>query len=164
MYKINYPKFLCRTGAKDVHDKNKAAQCDLCELWIYIKCNNFNYLDYRCLQNCNGSWYCIECFNTIFPFNFFSSNKNFLACCTSTNSNITQWKDLENDHDSLLSLKISLNLDFLINQFKNAAPENSNAPEKISSSNYYGIEEIHNIEIPLKNKIAIFILLKCKFS
>ena len=31
-------------------------------------------------------------------------------------------------------------------------PENSNNPEKVSSSKYYYIEEMHNIEIPHKNK------------
>ena len=66
-----------------LHDKDKAVQCDLCEFWIHIKCNNLNYLDYRCLQNCDESWYCIECCSSIFPFNSLSSNKNFLTCCTS---------------------------------------------------------------------------------
>ena len=87
------------------------------ELWIHIKCNNLNSLDYRYLQNCDESWYCIECYSTIFPFNSLSNNKNFMACCTSTDSNITQWKDLGNDYNSLLSLKPS-NLEFFVNQFK----------------------------------------------
>ena len=152
MCNINHRKFLCRIWAKNVHDKDKAVQCDLCELWIHIKCNKLNYLDYRYLQNCDESWYCIECCSTIFPFNSLSSNKNFLACCTNTDSNITQWKDLENDHNSSLSLKPSSNLELLVNQFNNATPENSNDPEKISSSKYYDIEEMHNIEIPHKNK------------
>ena len=45
-----------------------------------------------------------------------------------TDSNITQWKDLENDHGSSLSLKTSSNLEILINQFNNATPENNNKP------------------------------------
>ena len=45
------PKFPCRICTKNVHEKDKAVQCDLCELWIHIKCNNLNYLDYRYLQN-----------------------------------------------------------------------------------------------------------------
>ena len=53
--------------------------------------------------------------------------------------------NLENDHDSSLSLKIS-NLELLVNQFNNATPENSSDPEKISSSKYYDIEEMHNID------------------
>ena len=119
MCNINHPKFPCKICAKNVHDKDKAVQCDLCELWIHIKCNNLNYLDYRYLQNCDESWYCIECCSTIFPFNSLSSNKNFLACCTNTDSNITQWKDLQNDHNSSLSLKPSLKLELLVNQFNN---------------------------------------------
>ena len=112
------------------NDKYKAVQCNLCELWIHIKCNNLNYLDYRYLQNCDESWYCIECCRTIFPFNSLSSNNNFLVCCTNIDSNITQWKHLENDHDSSLLLKFS-NLELLVNQFNNTTPENGNDPEKV---------------------------------
>ena len=56
-----------------------------------------------------------------------------------TDSNITQWKDLENDHDSSLLLKPSSNLELLVNQFNNATPENGNDPEKITSFKYYDI-------------------------
>ena len=50
-------------------------------------------------------------------------------------------KELENDHNSSLSLKPS-NLELLVNQFNNATPKNSNDPEKISSPKNYGIEEM----------------------
>ena len=109
-----------------------------------------NYSDYRYLQNCDESCYWIDCYSTIFPFNSLSSNKNFLTY-TNTDSNITQWEDLENDHNSSLLLKPSLNLEFLVNQL-NATLENSNAPEEISSCKYYDIEEMYNIETPHKNK------------
>ena len=128
MCSINHPKLSCKICAKHVQDKDKSVQCDLCELWIHIKC----YLDYRYLQNCDESWYCTECCSTIFPFNSLSSNKNSLACCTNTDSNITQWKNLENNHDSSLLLKPSSNLELLVNQFNNASPENGNDPEKNS--------------------------------
>ena len=108
------------------------------------KFNNLNDLDYKYLQNCDEFWYCIECCSTIFPFNSLSSNKNFLACCTNTDSNITQWKDLENDHDSSLLLKPS-NLELLVNQFNNTTPENGNDPEKIASSKYYDTETLKYI-------------------
>ena len=127
--------------------------------------NNLNYLDYRYLQNCHESSYYIECCSTSFPFNSLSSNKNLLACCTSTDRNIIQWEYLENDHDGLLSLKPSSNLELLVNQFNNATPENSNEPEKSSSSKYYDIEEIHNIEIPHKNKLlSLFHINVCSFN
>ena len=133
----NYPKFPCKNYTKNVSENVKAFQCDLFELWVHIKCNNLNYLDYTYL-NSNESWYCIECFGTIFPFNSLSVNKNFLACCTKTDNNTTQWTDLENDHNCSLSLKPSSNLELLVNQFNNATPEN-NDPEKNCSSKYYDI-------------------------
>ena len=153
MCNINHPKFPCKIYAKNVKDKDKAVHCDFCELWNHIKCNNFNYLDYRYLQNCDESWQSIECYSRIFPFNSLSSNKNFLACCANTDSNITQWKDLENDHDSSLPLKPS-NLELLVNQFNNATPENGNDHEKLLYLNIMiYIDEMHNIEIPHKNKM-----------
>ena len=51
MCNMSYPK--SRICTKTVHYKDKAVHCDLCELWIHIKCNNLNYLDYRYLQNCD---------------------------------------------------------------------------------------------------------------
>ena len=164
MCNINHPKFRCKTCAKNVQDKDKAVQCDLCEHWIHMKCNNL-YLDYRYPQNCNKSWYCIKCCSTIFPFNSLSTSKNILACCTTTDSNITQLKDLESDHDSSLLLKPSANLGLLVNQFNNATPENGNDPEKIASSKYYDIDEMHNFEIPHKNKpLSLFHINACSLS
>ena len=149
---------------KNVSENVKAVQCDLCELWVHIKCNNLNCLDYRYLQNSNEPWYCIECCSTIFPFNSLSSKKNFLACCTNTDNNTTQWIDLENDHISSLSLKPS-NLELLVNQFNNATPENNDDPEKICSSKYYDIEEMGNIEIPHKNKsLSLFYVNACSLN
>ena len=125
MCNVNYPKFPCRICAKIIHDKDKVVQCDICEFWIHIKCNNLNYLDYRYLQNCDESWYCIECCSTIFPFNSLSSSKSFLACCSGSDSNFIQLKELENDNNSSLLLKPSPNLELSVNQFNN---ENSNDP------------------------------------
>ena len=65
-------------------------------------------------------------------FRLTAYHKNFLACCTKADSNITQWKGLENDHISSLSLKLSLKLGLLVNQFNNTTPENCNDPEKIA--------------------------------
>ena len=150
MCNINHPKSPFKIFGKNVHDKDKAVQCDLCELWIHIKCNNLNHLDYRYLRH---------------NFAFQLLIKQYLlACCTNTDSNITQWKDPESDHNSSLSLKPSLK--FLVNQFNNATQENSTDPEKIASSKYYGNDEMHDIEIPhkKKKKITFLISYKCMSS
>ena len=79
------------------------------------------------------------------------------------NNNNTHWIDLEND--SSLSLKPSSNLELLVNQFINATPENSNDPEKVCSSKYYDIEEMHNIQIPHKNKsLSLFQINACSLN
>ena len=44
------PNFLAGFVKKNVSDKDKAVQCDLFELWVHIKCNNLNYLDYSYLK------------------------------------------------------------------------------------------------------------------
>ena len=65
----------------------------------------------------------------------------------------------------IISLKPSSNLELLVNQFNNATPENSNDPEKISSPKYYDIEEMHNIEIPQKNKsLSLFHIHACSLN
>ena len=76
----------------------------------------------------------------------------YLATKTSWLIARSQWEDLENDHNSSLSLKPS-NLELLVNQFNNATPENSIDIEKISSSKYHDNEEMHNIEMPHNNKL-----------
>ena len=74
-------------------------------------------------------------------------------------------EDLENDHDSSLSLKPSSNLELLVNQFNNATPGNSNDPEKVCSSKCYDIEEMHNIQILHKNKsLSLFHINACSLN
>ena len=161
----NHPKLPCKICTKNVSEKVKAVQCDLCELWVHIKCNNLNYLDYKHLQNSNESWYCIECCSKVFLFNCLSSNKNALICCTNNDNNTTQQIDLQNDHNSSFTLKPSSNLELLVNLFNNATPENNNDPEKPYPSKYYDIEEMGNIEIPYKNKsLSLFHINVCMFS
>ena len=69
-----------------------------------------------------------------------------------SDSNFMQLKELGNDHNNSFLQKPSPNLELLVNQFDNAISENSNDSEKISSSKYYDIEEMHNIKKPHKNK------------
>ena len=99
-------------------------------------------------------------------FQLLTKQQKLLTCFTNTDSdsNITQWKDLENYHNSLLSLKPSLNLELLENQFNNSTLENSNDPVKISSSKY-DIEEMRNIEMPHKNKsLSLFHINVCSLN
>ena len=124
---------------------------------------NINHPKFRCkicaknIQDKDKAVQACDESSTIFPFNSLSGNKNFLAC-TNTNCNITQWKDLENDLDSSLILKLSSNLELLVNQFNNVTTENGNGSEKIASSKYYDIDEMHKIKYLTKiNHFPYFI-------
>ena len=62
-------------------------------------------------------------------------------------------------------LKPSSNLELLVNKFSNDTPENGYESEKIASSKYYDIDEMHNIEIPHKNKpLSLFHIKPCSLS
>ena len=53
----------------------------------------------------------------------------------------------------------------MVNQFNNATPENSNDPEKITSSKYYDIDEMHNFETRHKNKLlCLFHINACSLN
>ena len=76
-----------------------------------------------------------------------------------------QSKELGNDHNSSLLLKPPPDLELLVNQFNNATLENNNDPEKISSSKYYDINEMHNMKIPHKNKsLSLFNINACSLN
>ena len=73
-----------------------------------------------------------------------------------------QWKGQTTAEISSLLLKPTPNSELLVNQFNNATPEN-NKPENISSSKYYDIDEMHNVEIPNKNT-SVPVPYECMFS
>ena len=100
----------------------KIKLCELCEHWIHINCNNLLYLDYRYLQNCNEPWYC-KMLQQNFSFISLSSDKNFPACCTSTDNSIMLWKKLNGAKNGSLLLKPTPYLTLSVNQFNNATSE-----------------------------------------
>ena len=65
--------------------KNQLAlQCDVCDLWVHIRCNNITKSKYTALQNENmdetipmhkrEAFYCIECLNNSLPFGHVDQN------------------------------------------------------------------------------------------
>ena len=92
------------------------------------------------------------------PFQVIKASKFFVLILIATSYS----RKIGNDHDSSLSLKPSSSLKLLVNQYNNAAPENCNDLEKMSSSKYYDIEEMQSIEILHKNKLlALFHINAC---
>ena len=67
--------FLCKIFNKNVNGNDHAIQCDICNFWVHIKCNNLNYIDYKYLQGNNDPSYCITCTSSVFPFNCLNNKK-----------------------------------------------------------------------------------------
>ena len=115
---VNYIVYPCKICHVNVNNKDSAAQCDICQSWVHMKCNNLNHIHYKYLQVSNDPWYCLSCCSNIFPFGT-QTNKDFISSITTTNS-FSQGSNSDNDKDSLLSLKPP-DLALLYNQFNNTS-------------------------------------------
>ena len=62
---IVYPCKICHVNG---NNKDPAAQCDICQSWVHVKCNKLNHIDYKYLQGPNEPWYCLSCCSKIFHF------------------------------------------------------------------------------------------------
>ena len=47
---------------------HKSEQCDLCDSWVHIACNNLNVYTYQKSQNDKSPWYRICCFQKELPY------------------------------------------------------------------------------------------------
>ena len=71
-------KFARKICENNVTNSEQAIQCDLCNSWDHIKCNDVNYIEYKFLQNSNDPWFGISFCNEIFPFNIVKNKKLYL--------------------------------------------------------------------------------------
>ena len=65
------PKFPCDISenfTKDIGKHHYSVCCDICILWVHIKCNNITKFCYRKHQNWREPWYCKKCIKRILPF------------------------------------------------------------------------------------------------
>ena len=108
--------------------------CDLCQTWVHSKLNHLNYIDYKCLQGCNKSWYCLSCTSMLFP----SGNLNNQKFLGFGNNNHNESK---NSNSSLI-LKPPPDLSLLFNQFDNAIPQINSDPENVIQGKYYDTDEL----------------------
>ena len=127
---ITFPCKICNTNIKDT---DSAAQCDICQFWIDMKCTNLNHIDYIYLQGPNHSWFYISCCNEIFPFGTLA-NKNFLSMMM-VNSSPTSIKNNDvnanNINSTSLVMKPSANLSLLFNQLNSFSTEQKSESENV---------------------------------
>ena len=76
-------KFPCGICNKSVKNNHKAIQCDSCDLWIHIVCNDISDAEYECLKTEDDPWYCLVCF---LKYNL--NNVPFTRCDNSELNNV----------------------------------------------------------------------------
>ena len=134
---------LCKICKNNVTNYDQTIQCDLCDSWVHIKCNDLNYIDCQFLQQ-------FFRFSTV-------KNKNFISSFYDSNKS----KNIV-DKDSSLLLKPSEHLKHQVNQFNNMSSQpddiNSGDPANIVSSKCYNnIDELQNLKIRNNNNSLSFI-------
>ena len=172
MCNINHPKFPSKICAKNVQDKYKVLQCDLCELWMTSVKFGFILNVTTFIIQTTGIFKTVMnpsiaqniAAQSFLSIPYLATKTSWLAVLTLTVTSHSG-KIQKTDRDSSLLLKPSSDLEFLVNQFNNAKPENGNDPAKITSSKYHDIDEIHSIEIPHKNKpFSLFHINACSLN
>ena len=69
--------FSCSICVKVIGDKEGSIFCDKCNLWVHIKCNNLNYIDYKYLSGNDEPWFYLRFNRQLFLFGTLS-NKKFM--------------------------------------------------------------------------------------
>ena len=59
--------FPCLKCNRAVAKNHKAVQCDICDKWVHIACNNLNTYTYKKLLKDKSPWYCICCLQEELP-------------------------------------------------------------------------------------------------
>ena len=71
--------FHCKICNISIKDEDSAVRYDICQLWIRIKCNKLNYIDYEYLHGSNDLWYSITCCGKAFPLETLTNKHLSLA-------------------------------------------------------------------------------------
>ena len=77
----------CSVCKKCVRVNDRAIQCDICNFWVHIKCNNITPTKYKELMHEDNKepFYCILCINKEVPFANTNSNLKNLNLTLSKN-------------------------------------------------------------------------------
>ena len=71
-------QFTCSVCHKSIGDKENSIFCDICKLWVHIKCNNLNCVDCQHLSGCNKPWYCFNCNSEVYALGDLNSSSTLV--------------------------------------------------------------------------------------
>ena len=63
-------KFPCKICKRAVAENHKAVCCDVCNIWVLIKCNKINPQTYNLLKKEKLAWSCLGCCKYFFPYSY----------------------------------------------------------------------------------------------
>ena len=155
---VQFPCLVCnRTVAKN----HRAVQCDLCDSWVHVACNNLNLYTYRKLQKDKSPWYCMCWFRKELPYEFINDTKirNLLhgEAIVSPNPKIISSIIKESEYFDEEILKKANNKFYTPDEFNNAMKSLNLASQlfcmhlNISSLSYHHLE-LYNLLSNLKIK------------
>ena len=122
----------CGICSRSVGENHRAIQCDVCNFWIHIRCNNVSPSSYEELIQDEDPWICIKCINSELPFSQIDNKLYYLNTQgIQTKSNLEQMDFTINPNDK----KIIKHITNLI--MENTDPENKNS----KFCNYYDVEK-----------------------
>ena len=139
-------KFPCSTCHKNVNKNHRVVCCDLCDLWIHIKCNYLSLNDYFKLKNDADPFFCINCISENIPFSNLTNNEFILL--------IKKGINIPDDNNNIFTpLTPSMqnhinNLNEYLNKSIIAPSDEDDDEDHISplNCNYYNHEEFCNAE------------------
>jgi hypothetical protein len=122
----------CGICFKPVGDNHRSIQCDVCNFWIHIKCNNISPSLYQELIQDEDPWICIKCNNFELPFSQIDNKLYYLnKQGIQTHSNLEKMDFTINPNDKKLIKQITNLI------MENTDPENKNN----KFCNYYDVEK-----------------------
>ena len=103
---IKYPYKVCN---KVVAKSHNTIQCDLCDMWVHVKCNKINLQTYRFFQQCQVQWFCCKFLQNTMPFGNLTDHEWFqtlqqkkMKFTAVTQSSIKPCKTLINDRNNTI--------------------------------------------------------------
>ena len=135
-------KYPCKICSKAVENNHRALQCDECDTWVHIKCNQLNSATYKILKEDKTPWYCIQCTKSFFPY---GNVRNHELPCVLEGKNI----------------KLAQGNNILIGDEKKSLISNLNEAIRSTQNNnknseYYDINELNSIDSKCHTEMNIF--------
>ena len=58
----------CKICIKVFKTNQNCIYCDICKMWLHLKCANLSLHQFNSLSNTDLPFYCVTCLSTVLPF------------------------------------------------------------------------------------------------